>query len=125
MSAVLAGLLTARWIATFSGLSWRPLGRIELDHVLGRRLDDSLDKGGQRTKRVALFRRVVMAVVDALDAADRVAKDALSDFRPDAGAAHQTARRASQIVQPPINAQHPLRLGKVLEVVTALTADED
>ena len=60
-----------------------------------------LDQRRQPPQRVGLFVPVGVAIIDALDAGDGVAHDALGDVRPNAGAAHQLAGGSAQIVDDP------------------------
>src|SRR5580704_17572597 len=74
---------------------------VQRHYVVARRIDDAFDQRRQPAQHVGFLFGVGVSVVDAFYAADRVTQDALGVFALHAGAAHQRARRAPTIMQPP------------------------
>src|SRR6185437_5781312 len=66
-------------------------------HHISRGIDDSLDQGRQTIECLALFRQIVMPIVDALDAGNNVGKTPLRDVATYARSLHECLGRSAQI----------------------------
>jgi hypothetical protein len=71
-------------------------------HVVGRRVDDAIDLGGQPFERVALLFEVGIPIVDAADALDGVRQHAFGDIGGHLGAAHDDRAVRLRSCSPPL-----------------------
>src|SRR5216684_18449 len=73
----------------------------QLHNVAGRRIENQRNEASQRLECLSLFLKIFVAIVYAADAWNGVAYRPLYVFVGNAGAAHQSAPSAPQIVQCP------------------------